>query len=251
MADPCYCKDDQSDQSLPTFTLGDAVARRRKALELTQKQLADKIGCTREYINKIEHNKKKPSQQMLEKLSEALGIQLDTEHIFRARVIDDLLAGFQIYEAVVCPQSTAQKIVGRMQKMGIDAHGIYRAILRRYGLTAEGLLPVRRVEAICAGSAAVIFLEELILIAEALGTKPGKLIELAQRQQGAYFDWRRYLRAAIRGLDKAKQAKMEWDIPQNTRLAQLYRFSQTTRKAKPAEVRQALHAWLDTLGFSL
>ena len=52
----------------------DWIRRRRKALDLTQAQLAARVGCAVVTIKKIEQATRRPSQQMAELLADALAI---------------------------------------------------------------------------------------------------------------------------------------------------------------------------------
>ena len=48
------------------------VRRRRKALDLTQNDLAQRTGCALTTIRKIETDARRPSRQMAERLAEVL-----------------------------------------------------------------------------------------------------------------------------------------------------------------------------------
>ncbi|MCB0161412.1 MAG: helix-turn-helix transcriptional regulator, partial [Caldilineaceae bacterium] len=52
----------------------DWMRRQRKALDLTQAQLAARVGCAVVTIKKIEQATRRPSQQMAELLADALAI---------------------------------------------------------------------------------------------------------------------------------------------------------------------------------
>lgn len=49
-----------------------AIKNIRNNAKLTQQELADKVGTTREYISSIENNHRMPSIEMLGKIAEAL-----------------------------------------------------------------------------------------------------------------------------------------------------------------------------------
>jgi transcriptional regulator with XRE-family HTH domain len=55
-------------------SFGRWLQRRRKALDLTQEELARRVGCATETLRKIESNGRRPSRQMAERLAEALEI---------------------------------------------------------------------------------------------------------------------------------------------------------------------------------
>jgi DNA-binding XRE family transcriptional regulator len=53
-------------------SFGRWVQRRRKALDLTQVELAHRVGCAAETLRKIEADARRPSRQIAERLAEAL-----------------------------------------------------------------------------------------------------------------------------------------------------------------------------------
>jgi len=57
-------------------TLGKKIQRRRKALKLTQEDVAEKVGVSGTYIGYIEQGRYAPSLEVLEKISRALKIPL-------------------------------------------------------------------------------------------------------------------------------------------------------------------------------
>ncbi len=56
--------------------LGSALKRRRKALNLSQEELAGKLHLERGYISMIETGRKTPSLETLESICSALGIKI-------------------------------------------------------------------------------------------------------------------------------------------------------------------------------
>lgn len=64
----------------PSF--GTWVKRRRKALDLTQQELAKQIGCSPSLIFKIESDERRPSRQMADLLAEKLDIPADQRPLF-------------------------------------------------------------------------------------------------------------------------------------------------------------------------
>ena len=56
------------------YSFGTWIKRRRKALDLTQQQLAQEIGCSPSLIFKIESDERRPSRQMAELLAKKLDI---------------------------------------------------------------------------------------------------------------------------------------------------------------------------------
>src|SRR5688572_22721095 len=63
-------------------SFGHWLQRRRKALDLTQEELAQRVGCAAETLRKIEADVRRPSRQMAERLAEALEIPLPERALF-------------------------------------------------------------------------------------------------------------------------------------------------------------------------
>jgi transcriptional regulator with XRE-family HTH domain len=57
-----------------TSSFGYWLRRRRKALDLTQEDLARQVGCSAETIKKIETDVRRPSRQIAERLADCLAI---------------------------------------------------------------------------------------------------------------------------------------------------------------------------------
>ncbi|HEX2998423.1 MAG TPA: NB-ARC domain-containing protein, partial [Anaerolineales bacterium] len=64
------------------YSFGTWVKRRRKALDLTQQELARQIGCSPSLIFKIESDERRPSRQMAELLATELDISADQRPLF-------------------------------------------------------------------------------------------------------------------------------------------------------------------------
>src|SRR6188474_1762210 len=58
------------------YSFGNWVKRRRKALDLTQQELAQRVGCSLATIVKIESEERRPSRQISQLLAEHLEIPL-------------------------------------------------------------------------------------------------------------------------------------------------------------------------------
>ena len=56
--------------------LGKKIRRRRNELDLTQEELADKVGISRVYAGYIEQGRHTPSLEVLEKIAKTLKIRL-------------------------------------------------------------------------------------------------------------------------------------------------------------------------------
>ncbi len=73
-----------ADRTESVISFGDWVRRQRKALDLTQAALAQRVGCAKVTINKIERDERRPSLQMAKRLAGCLAIpQRQKEHFVR------------------------------------------------------------------------------------------------------------------------------------------------------------------------
>ena len=72
------------------------VRRRRKALDLTQEELAQRVGCALDTIRKIESGARRPSRQVAERLADQLDVPVEMRVAFlqaaRAELVADRLA---------------------------------------------------------------------------------------------------------------------------------------------------------------
>ena len=64
------------------YSFGTWIKRRRKALDLTQQELAQRVGCSNSLIFKIESDERRPSRQIAELLAEHLEIPPDERDLF-------------------------------------------------------------------------------------------------------------------------------------------------------------------------
>jgi len=79
-----------------TSSFGYWIRRQRKALDLTQQVLAERVGCSVAAIKKIESDERRPSRQIAERLADALGVPANQREMFLEvargiRPIDQLL----------------------------------------------------------------------------------------------------------------------------------------------------------------
>src|SRR5262245_58260951 len=65
-----------------TWSLGYWIKRRRKALDLTQRELAALVHCSVELISKIEADARRPSRDIAARLAEQLGLAPTEYEIF-------------------------------------------------------------------------------------------------------------------------------------------------------------------------
>ena len=79
-----------------TISFGYWIRRQRKALDLTQRVLAERVGCSLAAIKKIEGDERRPSRQIAERLADVLGVPASQREIFLEaarglRPVDQLL----------------------------------------------------------------------------------------------------------------------------------------------------------------
>src|SRR5689334_12936433 len=92
-------------------SFGTWLKRRRKALDLTQADLARLVGCAVVSIRKIEAGEQRPSRQTAERLAQHLQIALEEQATFVqfARVgLDEMPAVLPIPMAAQLPQTSPQ-----------------------------------------------------------------------------------------------------------------------------------------------
>ncbi|HEX6290582.1 MAG TPA: FxSxx-COOH system tetratricopeptide repeat protein [Herpetosiphonaceae bacterium] len=71
-----------TDRDEEAWSLGSWVRRRRKALDMTQAALADRVGCAVVTIRKIEQDAMRPSRVMAERLARCLALPPDEQAVF-------------------------------------------------------------------------------------------------------------------------------------------------------------------------
>jgi predicted ATPase/transcriptional regulator with XRE-family HTH domain len=65
-----------------TSSFGYWIRRQRKALDLTQQALAERVGCSVAAIKKIESDERRPSRQIAERLADVLGVPTSQREMF-------------------------------------------------------------------------------------------------------------------------------------------------------------------------
>src|SRR6266508_5045523 len=65
-----------------TLSFGYWIRRQRKALDLTQQVLAERVGCSLAAIKKIVSDERRPSRQIAERLADILGVAANQREIF-------------------------------------------------------------------------------------------------------------------------------------------------------------------------
>ncbi|MBI4515457.1 MAG: helix-turn-helix domain-containing protein [Deltaproteobacteria bacterium] len=109
-------------QSANALSFGNVIKRRRRQLEQTQAQIAEKVGCRPNYIGYLEVGARHPSPKVVTKLAKAL--DLDEQEMF-------LLANPGL-RSMVAPQSAPEGSAWerfKANKRMHTRHGITRAEL--------------------------------------------------------------------------------------------------------------------------
>ena len=65
-----------------TTSFGYWIREQRKAVGLTQKALAEQVGCSPAAIRKIESDERRPSRQIAERLADVLGVPASQHEMF-------------------------------------------------------------------------------------------------------------------------------------------------------------------------
>ena len=65
-----------------TSSFGYWIRRQRKALDLTQQILADRVGCSLAAIKKIEGDERRPSRQIAARMAKVLGVPEHQHEMF-------------------------------------------------------------------------------------------------------------------------------------------------------------------------
>ena len=81
------------------MTVGETLKSLREKVNMTQKELADKLGVSASHISQYERNLRNPSQNQLKKFADALGVSFD---VLLASKIDDITkSGKQIQPDII------------------------------------------------------------------------------------------------------------------------------------------------------
>lgn len=84
-----------------TSSFGYWIRRQRKALDLTQQALADRVGCSLAAIKKIEGDERRPSRQIAERMADILGVPANQRENFievarGVRPVDQLILAHEL-----------------------------------------------------------------------------------------------------------------------------------------------------------
>ena len=103
-----------------TSSFGYWLRRRRKALDLTQEELARTVSCSRFAIRKIEADERRPSRRLAERLAEKLSIPAQEREAFLDAARSIRAAGrLQVDDVPVTPKSEGVPFVGRANELGL------------------------------------------------------------------------------------------------------------------------------------
>jgi predicted ATPase/DNA-binding XRE family transcriptional regulator len=134
---------------------GTWLRRRRKALDLTQKALAEAVGCSVVLIHKIEKEERRPSRQIAELLAAALQIPIDQQSAFidaaRGKPVKDNVAAL----APIPTRKTSSAppripmpptaLVGRQLEIGESIHLLTDEACRLLTVVGQGGIGKTRV----------------------------------------------------------------------------------------------------------
>ena len=109
-----------------TISFGYWIRRQRKALDLTQQVLAERVGCSLAAIKKIEGDERKPSRQIAERLADILGVQAGQREIVLEvarglRPVDQLLLARE--PSVPTPTPDSPRPTGTVTFLYTDIEG--------------------------------------------------------------------------------------------------------------------------------
>jgi predicted ATPase/transcriptional regulator with XRE-family HTH domain len=121
------------------------LKKRRKALDLTQSALADRVGCSLATIEKIESEERRPSTQIAELLADALEIPISERELF-LKVARRLKADDGLASVSPIPYSTPKAtlptpptpLIGREDELGGISHLLANADCRLISLIGPG-----------------------------------------------------------------------------------------------------------------
>lgn len=134
------------------YSFGDWVRRRRKALDLTQQQLANRAGCSLAALQKIERDERRPSRQLATLLADQLQVPTDQRDQFiqvarGERLAETLTVVSQPLEVISKPQSDLPRLnlpipptrlIGREPELTEIVHLFHESGCRLLTLTGPG-----------------------------------------------------------------------------------------------------------------
>jgi len=134
------------------YSFGTWIKRRRKALDLTQQELAQQVGCSPSLIFKIESDERRPSRQMAELLAEKLDVPADQRALFlktaRQEKSADALDSIPPLATVEAAPASEPRhshlpisptpLIGRERELSIIPHQLLEPTCRLLTLTGPG-----------------------------------------------------------------------------------------------------------------
>ena len=135
------------------YSFGNWIKRRRKALDLTQQELARKVGCSSSLIFKIESDERRPSRQIAELLAQHLEIPVEERDLFlkvarQEKAVDGLEAihtPLSIHEpvSISVPRpgsipASSTTLVGREHEIAMIGRQLLDPACRMLTLTGPG-----------------------------------------------------------------------------------------------------------------
>ncbi len=134
------------------YSFGTWIKRRRKALDITQQQLAERVGCSISLIFKIESDERRPSRQITELLLEVLEIPASQHDLFmkvarQEKSAERLEAVPPLDTPVPAPTSQSSTsplpllltpLLGRSQELGALIQQLQNPACRLLTLTGPG-----------------------------------------------------------------------------------------------------------------
>ena len=109
--------------------LGEFIRQQRERTNLSLRRLAEKAGISNPYLSQIERGLKKPSAEILARISRALEISANSLYK-RAGLIDEDLAPVSVFEAI----EADERLTGEQKKLLLD---MYRTLVRAQGSTFD------------------------------------------------------------------------------------------------------------------
>jgi transcriptional regulator with XRE-family HTH domain len=134
------------------YSFGNWIKRRRKTLDLTQQELAQRVGCSLSLIFKIESDERRPSRQIADLLADHLEIPPDQRALFlqiarRERGITNLegipaLSALELKGEPMAPPSNLPvyltSLVGREHEIDFVCQQLLDSTCRLLTLTGPG-----------------------------------------------------------------------------------------------------------------
>ncbi len=134
------------------YSFGIWVKRRRKALDLTQQELAQKVGCSLATVVKIEADERRPSRQIADLLATHLEVPTDQREQFlrvarqeKSTASLDSIPALSILEPVSAPRPhhsnlpvSPTPLVGREHELNLIPKQLLEPVCRMLTLTGPG-----------------------------------------------------------------------------------------------------------------